>query len=152
MYDSCQIRKLGVCWDMKIYVLLVIFSILFPSAIFAEISPVEYQRMQEQSDEHLIIQIDQIRAPLQLFSWNRSVTISAEILSVYRTAHNLTPGDHIEIRYTSYRARPKVAGPRPIPVLQKGESYHAFLSWSDEEQCYVPAARGYSFDPPIMYQ
>ena len=134
---------------MKGPVLLVVLLLFSSSIITAEISPVEYQKMQEQSDEHMLIRIKQVKAPLRLFSRNRSVTILAEVLSVYRSDSNISTGDQIKIRYTSYRVRPTVAGPRPIGVPQKDESYYPILTWSDEEQCYVPSARGYSFEPPI---
>jgi hypothetical protein len=76
------------------------------------------------------------------------VAAEAAVEKVLRTASALKPGDTIRIAYVTRRAEPMEDGPRPIPVLQRGETYTAFLL-GVSKGVYAPAARGASFILPV---
>jgi hypothetical protein len=76
------------------------------------------------------------------------VEAEAIVESVTRSASGLKPGDSIRIEYTTMRAEPPIPGPRPIPVLKRGQPYPAFLL-GVSKGLYAPAAKGASFEPLI---
>ena len=77
------------------------------------------------------------------------VKANAEVLLVTRSNSNLAVGDRITIKYTHNKTRKHWAGPRPIPILRKKAETDAFLAFDAEQNCYVPSARGASFEPLI---
>lgn len=133
----------------KVATIVGLLFCMFTSLAFAELSPLVYQELQQDAQEYYMIQTRNVKTPLRLFSRERPVTVTALIQEVFRSARGVKQGETIEIHYTHYRPPRNWVGPRPIPVLSKHRSYHAFLTWSEPQGHYIPAARGASFDPPI---
>ncbi len=113
----------------------------------AEISPREYALMQLNAPEKLLIEVVECSRSKSFFSRNTSVAITAKVLAVYASATALAEDSLISIRYDIYSPVKGAgwAGPGPLPLLEEGEQYPAFLIWDEEHSCYVPAARGESF-------
>ena len=131
--------------------MVALLLLLFPGVAFAELSPMVYQGLQQDTQEYYMIRTVEVKSPLRLFSRERPVIVTAEIKEVFRSARGAKPNETIEIGYTHYRPPRNWVGPRPIPLLSENRSYHAFLTWSEGQGHYVPAARGASFDPPIDF-
>jgi hypothetical protein len=122
----------------------------------AEIEPKYYRAWQNKAPEVLTIRVGEVR-PVVTSEPHRSgdgllirtrVDAEATVEKVERSASGLKPGDVIRIRYTATRADPPIAGPRPLPVLKRGETYPAFLL-GVSKGLYAPAAKGASFEPLI---
>jgi len=133
-------------------------ALIFASAAIshAEIEPKYYRAWQDKAPEVLTIRIDAVK-PIVTTQPHRSgdglmihtrVEAEAVVESVTRSASGLKPGDSIRIKYTSTRADPPMTGPRPLPVLKRGETYPAFLL-GVSKGLYAPAAKGASFEPLI---
>lgn len=117
------------------------------SVAFAELPPDAYEEMQRSAPEALKIRVDKVtsaRVGLLNFSGKRDQVVEATVISVLRTGSRLKVGDGIVIRYVAMKVNERIAGPRPIPQLQAGEEYPAWLSKSELGH-YEPAARGFSF-------
>ena len=127
----------------------VALCFLAATAAIAEIAPEYYAADQNSAPEYLVVEVLRVQGPLLSFSSNIPISANLRVLSVNRTASGLQPGDEITVRYEHFRPQQGWTGPRPIPVLQKGQTYPAFLAWSPNEGSYVPAARGASFEPAI---
>ena len=134
--------------------LAMVFAPSSPS--LAEIEPKYYREWQLKATEVLTIVPVSVK-PVVTSERHRSgdgmlihTRVEAEALveSVTRTASGLKPGDAIRIEYTTTRAEPPMPGPRPIPVLKRGQHYPAFLL-GVSKGLYAPAAKGASFEPLI---
>lgn len=134
--------------------LAMVFASASPT--LAEIEPKYYRAWQLKATEILTIVPVSVRPLVR--SENRrggegilihtQVEAEAIVQSVTRSASGLKPGDTIRIEYTTTRADPPMAGPRPIPVLKRGQPYPAFL-FGVTQGMYAPAAKGASFEPLI---
>jgi hypothetical protein len=122
----------------------------------AEIEPKYYRAWQNKAPEVLTIRVGEVK-PVVTTEPHRSgdgliirtrVDAEATVEKVERSASGLKPGDVIRIRYTTMRADPPIVGPRPLPVLRRGETYPAFLL-GVSQGLYAPAAKGASFEPLI---
>ncbi|MGJ8643621.1 MAG: hypothetical protein ACSHX9_09455 [Luteolibacter sp.] len=114
---------------------------------FAELPPKVYEEMQKKASESLKIRVDKVTSEklgLLDFSGNRNQTVEATVIFVTRTGSGLKSGDVIVIQYLARKPDEKIAGPRPIPKLQEGKEYPAWLSKAEAGH-YEPAARGFSF-------
>jgi hypothetical protein len=123
----------------------------------AEIDPKYYREWQLKAPEQLTVRVETVK-PVVTTQPHRSgdgllihtrVEAEATVERVARSASGLKPGDSIRIQYTATRAEPPMAGPRPIPVLRRGETYPAFLL-GVSKGLYAPAAKGASFEPLIQ--
>jgi FKBP-type peptidyl-prolyl cis-trans isomerase (trigger factor) len=74
-----------------------------------------------------------------------TITAEARVETVTRSASGLKPGDAIRISYVHLDHKQPLAGPSEPDVLQKGQSYPAFLAKAGKDETYTIAARGYSF-------
>ncbi|MEA5108510.1 MAG: hypothetical protein VB010_14285 [Sphaerochaeta associata] len=128
---------------------MVLTMVLLLSHVAAEIAPHEYRLMQLGSPEHIQIKVLSVSKSYNLFSGNTAVKANAEVLVVTRSDSNLSVGDRITIKYTHDKLRKNWAGPRSIPILKKKAETDAFLAFDVDQNCYVPSARGASFDPLI---
>jgi len=148
----CAGRSVGV------FVLAAALAMIFApaSTSLAEIEPKYYREWQAKAPEVLTIRVDAVH-PVVTSERHRSgdgmlihtrVEAEAAVEKVERSVSGLKPGDTIRIRYVSTRAEPPMPGPRPIPVLKRGESYPAFLL-GVSKGLYAPAAKGASFEPLI---
>ena len=133
----------------KVYIITVLL-LLAGIALYAEINPVEYARMQNSAPEQLLIRTLRVSVKRQtLFSSTKIVTLNARVEQVHQSQSQLSTGDTITIEYTTFKPGQGWVGPRPIPILKKGVEYHAFLYLDKERTLYVPAARGYSFSSKL---
>ena len=134
--------------------LAMVFAPSSPSQ--AEIEPKYYRQWQDKAPEVLTIRVGAVK-PAVTSERHRSgdgmlihtrVEAEATVEKVERSASGLKPGDTIRIQYLSTRAEPPMAGPRPLPVLKRGEAYPAFLL-GVSKGVYAPTAKGASFEPLI---
>ena len=142
----------GVFCRLRLRVFLVVILLSVPALYgLGEIAPEYYAEMQRNAPEYLGIRVAKIRrgVGLRIIGAAVPVTVVAEVVDVARTGTDVQAGQTIRIRYEHFRPRRGWAGPRPIPLLEKGRRYPAFLTWSEDESAYVPAARGASFEAPI---
>jgi hypothetical protein len=137
---------------MKYLFTIFFLFIVGTFTVSAEIAPVEYQRMQASAPEQLEVAVLRSNTRRFLFSRDTDVTLNVEVISVTGSATGLNSGDRITITYTHTRNPRGWAGPRAIPIQKRGTVTSAFLEYSPQSKTYVPAARGASFDPPIMFE
>ncbi len=128
---------------------LLLFLLLPGYPAFSEISPREYALMQINAPEELIIEVISVKRKFVLFKQPKPIVIIARIEHVLYSETELQEDDTIIISYDFFSPKGGWAGPRPIPVLETGEFYPAFLQFSEETGCYFPAARGASFESRI---
>jgi hypothetical protein len=72
------------------------------------------------------------------------VVVEAKVMAVTRSASGLETGRVIRITY-SHDTR-TLAGPSPVPVLTRRQTYPAFLTKAKNRDVYEPAAGGKSFE------
>lgn len=125
-------------------------GVLGPARATAEIAPEQYAALQQNSPERLEIEVLRVDRPLFSFGTEIEVTANARVVTVHSSLTRLQPGDSITVRYTHNRPRRGWVGPRPIPIIERGRRYPAYLEWSSELNCYTPAARGASFEAPVQ--
>lgn len=128
-------------------VLLPVALLFFCVAVFAEMSPAVYKKMQEESPESLRIKVLSVRTSASRKP-NRTVTsvaVRARVLSAERTASNIKTGSVILVEYTHTAYDQPMAGPSQVPVLSEGKVYPAFLRKAARKSLYEPAAGGFSF-------
>ena len=121
--------------------LLIILSVIgFTALVQAELPPKAYLQMQAGAAEVIEIKVEAVKHQ-HLF--RKQEFVSAVVTGVIKSASKLKAGDKIEIKYRHVPLGNAV-GPSPIPKLDKGKPYPAWLKKS-EEGYYEPAARGMSF-------
>lgn len=119
---------------------LAVLVVLFTASwACAELPPGSYNKLRADADEAIIIHVTDVK--IALMGGDQSVTVEAKVLAVERSKNGLKKGDTITIVYTIL-GKP-VVGPLPVPLLEKGEDYPAFLN--KKGQIYEPAAYGWSF-------
>ena len=128
--------------------LVVVALVLLSTAIlFAEIAPEEYEKMKRGASEQLELRIDSVRRTWGLFSRTTYVKAKATVTAVHQSLTRLSIGDSITITYEIYKPpRSGWVGPRPIPLLQKGEETPAYLDYEKKKKKNIPSARGASFE------
>ncbi|HZS06548.1 MAG TPA: hypothetical protein VFD58_17050 [Blastocatellia bacterium] len=109
---------------------------------FAELPPYAYQQMQKAAPEYLEIEVRSVRTGRA--SDGIEVEVEAAVTGVRRSASHLRQGAVIRIRYVHDTRH--LIGPGPIPVLEKGKKYPAFLRRDPKEKVWRPAAMGRSFE------
>lgn len=120
--------------------LFLISSIFILPELFAELPPHAYRKMQNNAPEYLEIYI------LNVKKKNDFITVDTHIQKVFRTECKLMPGASITIKYEHIGSNLDRPGPRPIPILEKGKTYPAFLKKEKVKDYFSPAAMGASFD------
>lgn len=128
---------------------IVLSCLLLGSAALAAIHPKYYANDQKQAPEALTIVVESSEASICWFNRCKSqdVTLKATVKTVLRSASGLKPGQVITITYRHRNMR-GMSGPRPIPILSKGDTVPAFLQ--GDGKVFSPAARGYSFSPQVQ--
>ena len=107
----------------------------------AELPPSAYLQMQEGASEKIEIKVEAVK---HQHIFRKQEWVSAVVTKVMKSASKLKVGDKIEIKYRHEPLRGAV-GPSPIPKLDKGKSYPAWLRKTKEGH-FEPAARGMSFE------
>jgi len=131
--------------NKRIVMVIALISFIIGS-LFAEIAPEEYENMKRNAPEQLEVRIRSVTRSGGIFSRYNNVKAKATIIAVHRSQSRLSVGDSITITYSIYKPpRTGWVGPRPIPLLKKGEETPAFLVYDQKSQTYTPAAKGASF-------
>lgn len=93
--------------------------------------------------------------PLETNPAVRQVSVTAEVVNVFKSPSGLKAGDSITIDYT-YDPRPKYSedgkrmlGPSSPALLKVGRQTYAFLNKLPDVDVYVPGAHAWSFAPPF---
>jgi len=129
-------------------------SVLLPAAaLFAEINPRYYLEMQQKAPEQLRIRVTHIKNEPCDDCETFKTEVRAVVTKVIRTKSKLKNGREVMLSYEIFRPRAGWAGPRPMPLLEKGREYDFFGSndgVDDKKRIQLtPGARGYSFDSLI---
>lgn len=127
---------------------LLVFVMCFPaSQVRADLPPHEYARLRSAAPIVAVIEVEQVRRGFGLFREFIPVMVTAVVTDVVVGAEGLRTGDSVVITYHHQRPRRGWVGPRPVPLLQPGQSYTAYLRLSEDGSgTYQPAARGASFE------
>ena len=125
---------------MKRLLILLSFGGLIVSSK-AELPPEAYLQMQAGATEVIEIKVEAVKHQ-HLF--RKQEHVSAVVTKVTKSASKLKVGDKIEIKYRHVRLGNAV-GPSPIPQLDQGKTYPAWLRKSEDGH-YEPDARGMSFE------
>ncbi|WP_062264223.1 hypothetical protein [Endozoicomonas arenosclerae] len=132
--------------------LSVLAGLLFLNIALAELPPYVYEEWQDNSPEELIVTVKRVNVHVDENN-NRLLHCSVTVIvdDVMRSETDLTEGVILKIRYYHRIPEPYFTGPSPIPVINAGESYLAYLKKVDE-QFYTPSAGGLSFIPQNSFQ
>jgi hypothetical protein len=113
------------------------------TAVRAELPPGSYDSLRVSAPEAVVIEVVAVtRRPGTQGA--TTVTLQAKVLTVERSNTGLKKGDVVSIRYLQI-AQNGFVGPRPVPLLEKGAVYPAFLRKEPQSKMYEPAAYGESF-------
>jgi len=126
---------------------LVTCLLLLPiSAVFAELPPSAYEKMQNQAPEVLRVHVLRVDPSQGKAPDTREVTMLAEVLKVGRSKSRLKPGDMITVKYEVVSRQPGWTGPGEVPILKQDLETVAYLAPAGSTLEYVPAAGAMSFD------
>jgi hypothetical protein len=118
---------------------------LMLSNVRAELPPGSYDKLRSEAQDAIIIEVESVTAKELKSGWTE-VILKARVLAVERSKSALKRGSMITIRYQSRDPnKVKFVGPRPVPILEKGEIYPAFLNGNEGMRVFEPAAFGLSF-------
>jgi len=123
-------------------------------ALFADISPEEYRKMQRAAPEVVYIEVSSVAIHRHLgkesgcafydFELRRDAVVDAKVLQVIRSSSGLRAGASIKIEYSSIKRCWGWNGPRSIELLEPKARVYAYLV-RQGTGTFVPAARGASF-------
>ena len=119
----------------------ILLVTLFVTAAHAELSRSVYKEMQTKAPEFLEIEVLSVKTAKA--ADEIEVDVEAQVKGVRRSNSRLKVGDVIHIHYA--RRTKLLAGPGPVPILEKKKKYPAFLARA-HQQNYEPAAGGRSFE------
>lgn len=130
--------------------LLLVLLVAFAAVnVAAELPPSAYKQMQAKAGERLQIEVLSIKETVvrdEPDFKQTSITIEARVVKVLRTRSRTKRNQTISITYLHDEHSGGWAGPSPVPILEQGKTYPAFLTKS-KDGVYAPAAGGHSFDP-----
>ena len=126
---------------MKLLLILLSFVGLIAS-VQAELPPEAYLGLQAAAPEKIEIKIEAVK---HQHIFRRQELVSAVVTKVTKSASKLKVGDKIQIKYRHSPLRRGEVGPSPVPQLDRGKTYPAWLE-KNEEGHFEPAARGMSFE------
>ena len=119
--------------------------VLMLSSARAELPPGSYDALCKEAQDAIIIEVESVTAKKLKAGWT-DVVLTARVVHVERSKAALKNGARITIRYESRDpTKVNIPGPRPVPVLKKGETYPAFLNGNEGTKVFEPAAFGESF-------
>ncbi|PTY03464.1 hypothetical protein DB346_06170 [Verrucomicrobia bacterium LW23] len=118
------------------------FHVLAATPLSAEISPAAYSHMQNTAAERLVVHVSKVTVT-PLPNNRTSVVAEGTVKEVKKSISGLKEGDPVTIKYDIVPLPKGSVGPSPIPPLQEGKDYPAYLT--KEKDFFVPAARAYSF-------
>jgi hypothetical protein len=114
----------------------------------AELSPREYRRMQREAPEEVRVEVLRVvEAPVSERPREREIIVQAKVVRIGRSAARIHDGEVIRIAYRHYRGEREIAGPGEPPLLERGQTYPAFLAKVEgERRVFSPAAGRFSFE------
>jgi len=113
---------------------------VLPALAYAELPPGTYDQLRREAEEAVMIQVTSVR--VERNADYKNVTLGARVLRVGRSKSGLAKDDNITIKYEVSMV--PFPGPRPVPILNKNQTYPAFLR--SNGGLYEPAAYGMSFN------
>jgi hypothetical protein len=128
-------------------VLVVIVAAFANTPAFAEAPSSSFQKLQDASPELLTIQVVDVKTKVLENTPTRKrahVSATANVIQVFRTKSRTKQGAAISIDYEYSDCQCPSLG--PIPILEKGKGYSAYLS-KKEAKVFAPAAQSESFVP-----
>lgn len=134
--------------------LLLIVTLTAIAPLYSEIQSKYYEEMQRNAPEKLRIRVEKVDDDCCWFFCDKYQTrVTAIIMRVNKSAAGLQIGNRVYFEYEIFKPRQGWVGPRPMPVLKKGEEYDFFGSKTDAHKdkgvILSPDARGYSFESLI---
>ncbi|MCD4829145.1 MAG: hypothetical protein K8R90_06935 [Candidatus Cloacimonetes bacterium] len=126
------------------HALLAVIALLLSGCLTAELSPQFYRDRQQQAPDHYGIEVLSVQIE-SLGPEQTAVDATVRVTTIYRCSSARALGDVLHIRYIHDHPKRVVMGPRPIPLLEAGETCPAWLQPDPDRQGHEPAARGYSF-------
>lgn len=123
-------------------------ALALASAALAELPPSAYEAMQAAAPEVLVVECEAVSVTRSGWFGGGPAQVRAQlrVLEARRTPRRARKGEQLEVRYR-HVPLDGAAGPRPIPILQEGRRYLAYLDFT-ADRWMVPAARGASFVHP----
>src|SRR5918994_1304126 len=117
-------RNFPIVFDRRFVAIAAALAAIVIAAapLKAEIEPKYYREWQDKAPEVVTIRVTAVK-PAVSTQRHRSgdgllihtrVEAEATVETVERSASGLKPGDAIRIHYTTTRAEPEMAGPRPV--------------------------------------
>lgn len=129
-------------WPIRAAVFAVVVALAATTR--ADLSPREYRRMQRDAPEVLRIEVLKVHErPIREREREFEIVVEAKVRRIERSSARLRDGEIIKITYPHHRRERAVAGEPPI--LERGQSYPAFLTKVEGERLFKPAAGEYSF-------
>ena len=113
----------------------------------AELAPGSYNAMKAEAGEVVIVEVT--NAVSTAVDGPNTVTLTAKVLHVDKTSSKVKAGDTITIQYVTPKEGIKVMGPKPQPMLAKGNVRVGYLNWDAATNSYGIAAHGLSFDAQV---
>ena len=129
--------------------LLVLWAAVFGTETRAELPPGSYDKLRAEAQEALTGEVLSVETK-ELEVGKTEVVAEMKVTAVKRSKADLKKGDTLTVKYVHIDSTKLkgFAGPRPVPILKKGETCTAFLNKKDDEETYEPAAYGESFTAP----
>jgi len=127
--------------------LLALFTLTLVPFAAAELPPSVYRDLQAKAPEVAVITVTSVSHSAKKREGDvlDTVTLVAKVRRVSRTRRHLHKGDFITISYTHVTHSQSIAGPSEIPILSKGQTVPAYLTFVSQH-AFAPAAKGHSFD------
>ncbi|MBV9470113.1 MAG: hypothetical protein JOZ57_12830 [Abitibacteriaceae bacterium] len=123
--------------------MLLLLLLLLPSfPAHAELPPDAYRHMQNAAPEFIYIQV--LAVNTRNVPHGQNVDLKARVVVVKRTATRLRAGHIIHIDY--FHRTTLLIGPGPVPLLETGKQYPAFLEKVNGQNIYRPVAGAFSFE------
>jgi len=113
----------------------------------AALPPGSYNALRAEAGEVVIVEVT--KAVTTAVNGPNTVTLTAKVLHVDKSSSKVKVGDTITIQYVTPKEGLQIAGPKPQPMLTKGDVRVGYLNWDAATKSYAIAAHGWSFDGQI---
>ncbi len=123
--------------------LVIVIAMAIVTTSFAELPPGSYDKMRVDADSAVTILVTSLKATDA--HDGKEVVFEAKVLGVERSKSGIKKGDSIKVGYFARDPGKPIAGPRPIPILERDSVHPAFLERDAHPGVYKPAAHGESF-------
>lgn len=126
---------------MPRFVFAVALLSLAVQTAHAELPPGSYDALKAKAEEAVIITVESVTAANK--AERIDVVVRAKVVAVERSKAGLKKDGVFTFHYSTPAEGKQMPGPRPVPLLKKGETYPAFLNGVNNG--FEPAAYGESF-------